>query len=166
MLGAEIDHRIAHLAQVLSGARAGDFDGAPLREPRDHDLPERGPHPGLREPLVREATCPHERVGARHEAAGLKDDPRLGDPRVDHVVRLAVAADRGHPDACRPLRQLPQDRGQRLGLAGVLRQPDQRQSPRRGDQLRQRRGGRFRQHYAAAVRAASSRTMKLATWYG
>ena len=57
------------VAQVLGGARAGDFDGAPLCEPRDHDLAERRSHSRLREPLVREAACAQQRVGARHEAA-------------------------------------------------------------------------------------------------
>ena len=164
MLGAEPNHRVAHLAHILGGAGAGNFDGALFGEPGDDDFTERGSHAGLRQPFMWDTARAQERIGTRNEVACLKKDPRLVDSRIDHVVLLAVAANRGYAHQPSRLRMLGQDRRERLRLTRVLRQPDQRQSSHRSYQVREAHCLSLNQ--PDDVRAASSRTMKLATWCG
>ena len=69
-----------------------------------------------------------QRVGGRDEAARGEQHARLLDAEVDHVVLLAVAADGGDADGPAGGVELAQQRRERLGLAGVLGEPDEREA--------------------------------------
>ena len=122
LLGAVGEHRVAHLAHVGGGAGARHLDRAARQQARDQHAPERGAHPGLADDLVGDRTGAQQRVGGGDEAAGAQLHAGLLDADVDHVALLAVAPDGGDADAAAARLQLAQQRGERFGLAGVLRQ--------------------------------------------
>ena len=96
---------------------------------------------------------------------------RLLDARVDHVVLLAVAPDRGDADLWPASCSSRRSAAQRFGLAGVLREPDERdarvqasssESDVANARSRECAGAPSASPVSlrAAIRAASSRTMK------
>ena len=128
---------IASLTALTSSAALGpgDLDRAAVSKPRDQDAAERSAHARVLQDRMGDATHAEKRVGGGHEAAGAEVHTRLVDARVDHVALLAVAAHGGHADQP-PLRlELTQERCERLGLAGVLREAHQREPPHRSGQL-------------------------------
>ena len=175
---------IASLTARTSAAALGPATStAPgSRQPRDHDF--------ARAACARRS-APAARARRRSRAAARRSSPR-GCPPAACMRGLSMRASitscssPSRPTDVTPTgapgrRELAQDRRQRLGLARVLGQPDERQRARAGEQLaqpcadalairaaaaaatpRRRRGRRMR----GASARASSRTMKLATWCG
>ena len=162
LLGAEREHRVAHRAHLCGRARPGHLDRAPAR-------------PGARSARAR-AACAHpcaraarggrplarsRLVGGRHEAPRRERHARLLDAEVDHVVLLAVAPDRGHAD------RAPARSSSRSSVVSATVLPVFLASPtsasRRAEAVSSLSS---KAQPAAATRAASSRTMNVARWWG
>ena len=178
LLGAELEHRLAHRAHVRGGARAGDFDRARLCEPARSRLRRAAcSRPSARAARARRRSpaaarrCVATRLPACRCTRGLS--MRASITSCASPSRPIEVTPTGAPGAARARRGSP--RASRSCRCSSRARPARARACRRA--ARQPRGavsairagcarGAGRPDARVAMRAASSRTMKLATWCG
>ena len=131
LLGAELDHRVAHGAHVGGRARAGHFDGARPRAA----WPARLRRAASSRPSARRRSCATPLARSSSPVVATRLPSARFRRGFSMRASITSCASPSRPIEVTPTRRrrgrmLGEDRRERLGLAGVLGEPHQREPAR------------------------------------